>query len=84
MSSCSGDPSNCSFCGSSKADCAKDAVSGCSANPASCTVCNGACVATECTGNVATCKACSAGHFSTCRKAAVSASEGVEPARPRA
>ncbi|RXK40325.1 hypothetical protein M231_02439 [Tremella mesenterica] len=37
MSACSGDPKNCSFCGSTPVDCAKHEVTGCTANPTQCT-----------------------------------------------
>ncbi|KAI9634669.1 uncharacterized protein MKK02DRAFT_16022 [Dioszegia hungarica] len=78
MSACSGNPQNCNFCGTTPSACAKDEVAGCTANPASCGVCKDqGCVATECTGNVATCKACS-GNYQSCRKAQISAVEGVE------
>ncbi|EIW67732.1 hypothetical protein TREMEDRAFT_57526 [Tremella mesenterica DSM 1558] len=78
MSACSGDPKNCSFCGSTPVDCAKHEVTGCTANPTQCTVCEGkGCVAVECTGNVDSCPACK-GNFSSCRKQQFSATEGVE------
>ncbi|KAK8858762.1 hypothetical protein IAR55_002991 [Kwoniella newhampshirensis] len=81
--SCTGNPSSCSFCGNSSVDCAKVEVNGCTTNPKECTVCEGkGCVAMECTGNTSTCNACKGGNFTTCRKAQLSASEGVEPARP--
>ncbi|RSH88517.1 uncharacterized protein EHS24_001062 [Apiotrichum porosum] len=84
MSSCSGNPSNCGFCGvqSTEHGCAKTDVAGCAANPSQCTACQGnGCLATECTGNPGTCKACTAGHFSSCRKAELSATEGIERVR---
>ncbi|WVQ96521.1 hypothetical protein IAU59_003626 [Kwoniella sp. CBS 9459] len=81
--SCSGNPKNCSFCGDATADCAKVEVNGCTTNPKECTVCQGnGCVAKECTGNTATCHACQEGHYTSCRKAQITASEGIEPARP--
>ncbi|ORY30555.1 hypothetical protein BCR39DRAFT_558547 [Naematelia encephala] len=84
MTGCSGDPSNCGFCGSTHADCAKTEVSGCSANPGDCAVCKGVgCVAMECTGDVKTCKACK-GNFQSCRKAEVTATEGIERSRAAA
>ncbi|ORX37239.1 hypothetical protein BD324DRAFT_625383 [Kockovaella imperatae] len=77
--SCSGDPSNCSFCGDNS-NCAKDEVTGCSTDTQHCTVCNGkGCVAKACTGDIKTCSVCM-GNFSSCRKAEVSATEGVEKA----
>ncbi|KAL1413136.1 hypothetical protein Q8F55_000885 [Vanrija albida] len=82
MSSCTGNPSDCGFCGAAPAShdaCAKTEVSGCAANPSSCAVCQGnGCLATECTGNAATCKACSAGQYTSCRRAALSATEGID------
>ncbi|WWC62797.1 uncharacterized protein I303_105394 [Kwoniella dejecticola CBS 10117] len=83
--SCSGNPSNCSFCGTTETNCAKVEVNGCTTNPKECAVCQGnGCVAKECTGNTATCHACQEGHYTTCRKAQIKASEseGIEPARP--
>jgi len=79
MSECSGNPANCLFCGPA---CAKNEVSGCAANPADCTVCQGkGCVAVECTGDINTCKACK-DNFQNCRKAEVTAPEGIERVQP--
>ncbi|WVQ85062.1 hypothetical protein IAT38_007226 [Cryptococcus sp. DSM 104549] len=81
--SCSGNPSNCSFCGNVDSECAKSSVTGCTAKPTDCEVCQGkGCIAVECTGNTSTCNACKDGAFTSCRKAQVSATEGIETARP--
>ncbi|ODN93430.1 hypothetical protein L198_05295 [Cryptococcus wingfieldii CBS 7118] len=81
MSSCSGNPTNCGFCGTTQADCAKTEVQGCTTKSADCTVCNGhGCAAVQCTGNTATCPTCK-DSFSSCRKVQFSATEGIEPAR---
>ncbi|WVO18091.1 hypothetical protein L204_105792 [Cryptococcus depauperatus] len=78
---CSGNPADCSFCGSSNVDCAKSEVQGCTTNPSDCGICQGrGCVALQCTGNTDTCPACKNTH-SSCRK--IQATEGVERARPR-
>ncbi|WVO24975.1 hypothetical protein I312_106499 [Cryptococcus bacillisporus CA1280] len=79
---CSGNPSNCDFCGKTQVDCAKSEVHGCTTEPSNCSVCEGkGCVALECTGNTNTCPSCK-GTFTSCRKAQFSdAAEGIEPAR---
>ncbi|GMK57309.1 hypothetical protein CspeluHIS016_0401430 [Cutaneotrichosporon spelunceum] len=84
MSECTGNPEACGFCTGAPAahdHCAKDEVRGCAADPKHCTACEGAgCLATECTGIASTCKACQAGHFKSCRRKVVNATEGIERA----